>query len=85
MNSQYERFPKAFQSANDFTQKLIKKIEELISNGQEENQLDSGNAKKIAIVYVGLLFGLRLSYSDNPTLEDWNSFAELALRLFGPK
>lgn len=85
VNSQYERFPKAFQSANDFTQKLIKKIEELISNGQEENQLDSGNAKKIAIVYVGLLFGLRLSYSDNPTLEDWNSFAELALRLFGPK
>lgn len=85
VNSQYERFPKAFQATNIYTQKLTKQIEELIYNGQMEDQLTSGNAEKIAIAYVGLLFGLRLSYADDPTSEDWNLFSEIALRLFGPK
>jgi TetR/AcrR family transcriptional regulator, mexJK operon transcriptional repressor len=85
VNSQYERFPKAFQVANLYTQKLTKKIELLIRNGQMADQLASGNTEKIAIAYVSLLFGLRLSYADDPTSEDWNQFAEIALRLFGPK
>jgi TetR/AcrR family transcriptional regulator, mexJK operon transcriptional repressor len=85
VNSQYERFPNAFQVANIYTQKLTNKIEVLIHNGQVEDQLILENAEKIAIAYVGLLFGLRLSYADDPTSEDWNQFAEIALRLFGPK
>lgn len=85
VNSQYERFPKAFEVANIYTQRLTKNIGELIKNGQLKDQLIPGNAEKIAITYVSLLFGLRLSYSDDPTTEDWNEFVDIALRLFGPK
>lgn len=85
VNGQYERFPKVFKLANIYTEKLIKKVEVLVHNGQAANQLIYGNAEKVATSYVSLLFGLRLSYADDPTIEDWLTFTEIALRLFGPK
>jgi len=81
----FERFNEAFQIINQYTVKIQTKIQELIINGQRDQQLSDGNAEKIAISYIIFLFGLRLSYADDPTIKDWNQFAEVALRLFGPK
>ncbi|MCZ8536865.1 TetR/AcrR family transcriptional regulator [Paenisporosarcina quisquiliarum] len=82
---QYERFSEAFKVVNEHNEKLNNKVSQLIVNGQQANQLADGDAEKIAIAYVSLLFGLRLSYADDPSLENWNQFAEIAMRLFGPK
>ena len=85
VTAQFERFNEAFQTINQYTVKIQTKIQELIINRQREQQLSDGNAEKIAISYIIFLFGLRLSYADDPTIKDWNQFAEVALRLFGPK
>lgn len=85
VTGQYERFSEAFKVVNEHNEKLNNKVSQLIVNGQQANQLSEGNAEKIAIAYVSLLFGLRLSYADDPSLEKWNQFAEIAMRLFGPK
>lgn len=85
VTGQYERFSEAFKVVNEHNEKLNTKVAQLIVNGQQANQLAEGNAEKIAIAYVSLLFGLRLSYADDPTLDKWNEFAEIAMRLFGPK
>ncbi|OCA90468.1 hypothetical protein A8F94_00835 [Bacillus sp. FJAT-27225] len=85
VNGHHERFPKAFEIANTYTEKLNKKIASFVRNGQSAEQLISGDAENIAIAYISLLFGLRLSYADDPTTEDWREFVEIALRLFGPK
>lgn len=82
---QYERFSEAFKVVNENNEKINNKVSQLIVNGQQANQLAKGDAEKIAIAYVSLLFGLRLSYADDPSLENWNHFAEIAMRLFGPK
>lgn len=82
---QYERFSEAFKIVNGQTEKLNAKVAQLIVNGQQANQLAEGNAEKIAISYVSLLFGLRLSYADDPAPHNWHEFSEIAIRLFGPK
>ncbi|MGB3261863.1 TetR/AcrR family transcriptional regulator [Paenisporosarcina sp.] len=85
VTGQYERFSEAFKVVNEHNEKINNKVSQLIVNGQQANQLAKGDAEKIAIAYVSLLFGLRLSYADDPSLENWNQFAEIAMRLFGPK
>ena len=85
VTGQYKRFSEAFKVVNAHTEKLNNKVSQLIVNGQQAKQLSEGNADKIAIAYVSLLFGLRLSYADYPSLENWNQFAEISMRLFGPK
>lgn len=85
VTGQYKRFSEAFKVVNAHTEKLNNKVTQLVLNGQQANQLAEGNAEKIAIAYVSLLFGLRLSYADDPSLENWNQFAEISMRLFGPK
>lgn len=82
---QYERFSEAFKIVNGQTEKLNAKVAQLIVNGQQANQLAEGNAEKIAISYVSLLFGLRLSYADDPSAHNWHEFSEIAIRLFEPK
>lgn len=82
---QHEHFSEAFSLVNATTEKLYVKMSQLIKNGQDANQLKEGNANQIAIAYVSLLFGLRLSYADDPSIENWNQFVEIAIRLFGPK
>lgn len=85
VNSQHERFPSISKIANNFTSKLTNKLETIIQNGQNDNQLSHGNPERTAIAYVSFLFGLRLSYIDDPSQEDWNEFSNLAKRLFGLK
>ncbi|MEC1180756.1 TetR/AcrR family transcriptional regulator [Metasolibacillus meyeri] len=85
VNGQYEKFPTIFKHINQQTNELYESLIQLITNGQKKQQLLEGDPSIIAISYISLLFGLRLSYVDNPPEEMLQQFATIAMRLFGVK
>ncbi|MGE7623510.1 TetR/AcrR family transcriptional regulator [Viridibacillus sp. NPDC096237] len=85
VNGTHEQFPEVFQLVYERTQELIRKISQLIENGQQRGQFVEGNSEFIATAYISLLFGLELSYIDELGEDLINTYTQIAIRLFGPK
>ncbi|WP_307336117.1 TetR/AcrR family transcriptional regulator [Metabacillus malikii] len=82
--AQHERFPNQFNLVVEQTAFIQDEVTIFIQNGQQAGQFREGDASRLSIVYINLLFGTILSYAFRPSQEDEAEFISFAIRMFGP-
>ncbi|QDP42230.1 TetR/AcrR family transcriptional regulator [Radiobacillus deserti] len=81
---QHNKFPEIFSELDQFHNKLLDKVSQLVKNGQSKGVFIEQEPFTVAALYTSLLIGVRLNTTDTRLDEIWDSYISSILNLFGP-